>query len=482
MKNIRSEYIKESLLDYENLANALKKNTSSAVRELLGEAVRDTYKKILSESEDEKEEDEKEYEVEEEKDTDSEKTNEAEKSEGEDEETTKVTEEAEDEDGSELGTETEVEPMAQDAEVEDNAEVEVPNSEDEGEWAEFDQYKVSDDEYDFSTAQDEDIVKVYKLLKDTDQVLVNVNKEKQTVTINDNESGNEYLLDLGSMIDGGETNVEDTSDGEINDDFDNMNESIVFEVALNEYDSHVGYTDNYQKKDVMTNPGMSEPGKNVEDWDAGLPKGTKKPWASKGSSAPFNECGDGEAVIDEEDEMMDEATNVGGFVQQNSTSKSHVPNSSGRKARNSSVGGVKTKSTSEPRYSTNESKMIARVKKIESENKQLKEALTKFRSVLSEAALINYNLGQIVKLVSENTTTKDEKKSIIERFGNEATTIEESKKLYATIARELQNKPMMDLNESKQFTANGSKQINETPIYKSEDLMQSLDLMHRLCK
>lgn len=497
MKNIRSEFIKESLLDYENLANTLKENTSCIVKDLLGEAVRDTYNQILSES-DEKEEEEDEYEVEEVKDTDSEKTNDAEKTEDSEEESVEEVTEEDEEDGSELGTEGETEDVSaveepQEGEVETETEVETtePNSDESGEWAEFDKYKVSDDEYDFSTAQDEDIVKVYKLLKDTDQVLVNVNKEKQTVTINDNESGNEYLLDLSSVNGNDETPSDGSDEDDLTNDFENMNESIVYEVALNEYDSHVGYTDNYQKKDVMTNPGMSEPGKNVEDWDAGLPKGTKKPWAGKGNSKPFNECGASEPTIEEEDdvmeeeeEVMDEATNVGGFVQQNSTSKSHIPNSNGRKARNSSVAGVKTKSTSEPRYSTttNESKMMARVNKIAAENKQLKEALNRFRTVLAEAAVINFNLGQIVKLVTENTTTSDEKKLIIDRFGKEAKTVEESKKLYATISRELQSKSTMNINEEKQFTTSGSKRINETPIYQSQDVMQSLDLMHRLCK
>ena len=40
----------------------------------------------------------------------------------------------------------------------------------------------------------------------------------------------------------------------------------------------------------------------------------------------------------------------------------------------------------------------------------------------------------------------------------------------------------MDINEDKQFTTNGSKMINEQQIYQSKDLLESLDLMHRLCK
>ena len=68
MKNngkIRSNFVKESLLDYNNLANTLKENTSSAVRDILNEAVLEQYAKILNEDED------KDYDVEEVDDTDS---------------------------------------------------------------------------------------------------------------------------------------------------------------------------------------------------------------------------------------------------------------------------------------------------------------------------------------------------------------------------------------------------------------------------
>ena len=48
-KKIRSNFVKDSLLDYSNLSNTLKENTESAVRELLKETVLDEYAKILTE-------------------------------------------------------------------------------------------------------------------------------------------------------------------------------------------------------------------------------------------------------------------------------------------------------------------------------------------------------------------------------------------------------------------------------------------------
>ena len=490
MKEIRSNFVKESLLDYETLANSLKENTSNAVRDLLNEAVRETYTKLLTE------ESEDEYEVEEVNDTDSEETNDAEQN------NELPAEESSDEFDN---AESEL-PAEEPTEVsQDGAEEGLENGTSEtDEWAEFDKYKISDDEYDFSNAEDEEIVKVYKLLKDEDQVLVNVDKESQKVEIKDNQTGAEYLLDLSSFGGGcsgadcemsAEEPMDDNLDFGGNDaesdlDFenDNMNEQRIFEVVLNEYDSHVGYTDNYQKKDVMTTPSNEEPGKNVNDWDAGVPKGKAKPWASKGSDKPFDKKVNEEEVVEEnEEETIEEAgMNVGGFVHQNSTSRSDVPNSNGRKARNMHQGAAQVKGTATPRYSsaTNESKMMSKVNKILKENEELKTALGKFKTVLQEAAVTNVNLGQIIKLISENSTTKAEKQEIIERFGKEAKTVEQSKSLYESISRELKKNAnnSINLTEDKQFTTNGSKMINETQIYQSKDLLDSLDLMNRLCR
>ena len=115
-------------------------------------------------------------------------------------------------------------------------------------------------------------------------------------------------------------------------------------------------------------------------------------------------------------------------------------------------------------------------------NEEWMEVEEHIKKVLEEAAVTNVNLGQIIKLISENSTTKDEKQEIIARFGKEAKTVEQSKQLYETISRELSKNNTMNINEEKQFTTNNSKMINETQIYKSQDVMESLDLMHRLCK
>ena len=501
--NVRSKVVKQSLLDYNTLANSLKENTESAVKTLLDEAVRDTYAKLLSEDDD------KDYEEKEVDDTSSDITDDAESSD-------KSTDDVEDAD---TGMETDNEVDDADVEGEDNEPVETSAEADgdvgdgEEEWAEFDKYKISDDEYDFSNAEDEEIVKVYKLMKNDDQILVHKD-DNGNVNIQDNETGAEYLISLGddssSIASDDEiiTDDEGADDFGAEDDFENNNEDMnestekLFELVL-EYDSNVGYTDNYQKKDVMTNPGMSEPGKHVNDWDAGVPKGTEKPWSGypgkkNKADKPFN-AGKGKQLEEEDmieepmeecgdfDTPVEEATNVGGFVQQNSTSKSHVPNSNGRNARSMSKGGRRVKGTTTPRYSGGEEDAISegfmkRANKVLSENKELKSALTGVMKSLKEAAVTNHNLGMIIKLISENSTTQDEKKEIISRFSKEAKTVDASKNLYESISRDLKKSKKMSITEDKSLTVEGSKKINETKIYQSPDVLESLDLMHRMMK
>ena len=491
-KKIRSKAVKESLLDYETLTNSLKENTESAVKNLLGEAVRDTYAKLLSEDDNDEEYNEEEVE-----DTDfdtasddaeNEDVNTASDDKGEDEGSDNLDSE---------GSEETLDNAGMDAEsdgdtLEDNADGDTleDNADGDDEWAEFDKYKVSDDEYDFSNAEDEEIVKVYKLMKDDDQILVHKDDEGK-VNLKDNETGAEYLIDLG-----GDTVEEEDDFGaedDLNNELDNMDESNerLFELVL-EYDSNVGYTDNYQKKDVMTNPGMSEPGKNVNDWDAGVPKGDKKPWSGypgkkNKADKPFN-AGKGK-TIEEEDDIESVPTDIEecgeleearyGKVQRHSKTKSHIGTNIGEEEYPEVTHSY---STSEKGYNAGnvDESIRRRINKTLKENKELKETLTGIMKSLKEAAVTNHNLAQIIKLISENATSQDEKKEIIARFAKEGKTIEASKNLYESINNDLKKSNKMNLTEDKSLTVESSKKINETPIYKSQDIMESLDLMHRM--
>ena len=183
---------------------------------------------------------------------------------------------------------------------------------------------------------------------------------------------------------------------------------------------------------------------------------------------------DGGAMPTENEVPVDEQKNVGGFVQQNSVTRSDIPNSNGRKARNAHQGAKQVTGTADNRST------MAEMKKLKAENKALKEAILAIRKNLSEAYVTNANLGKITKLFLENTTSQSEKIDIVNRFSNEAKTIEQSKALYESIKRELNktNRAALNINES--VTANGSKSLNEDKVYKSADLLKTIDFMNRV--
>ena len=547
---IRSKVVKESLLDYNNLANTLKENTTSAVKDLLSEAVRDTYSKILTESDDD-DDDDKDYDVEEVDDTDS--GTDADNADNLTDDTDDSDVEGSDDadDDTDFDGDGDVDDVDSDSGVDDNGDLTgetTASGEDENgdEWSEFDKYKVSDGEYDLSNAEDDEIVKVYKLLNNDDQVIVNKTDDNK-VSIKDNETGAEYLLDLGDDTDTAMTEDEydpesddlaydsdsdfddtdddvddddidnsdyddtdddadddsedyDDSEGEDNDD-DDMNESRIYEIAINEYDSNLGYTDNYQNKDVLSTRGLSvADSKDSDDWGSkGLRnRGGSKPWSGKKNSASENQpfTGAKGKTVEEDDMPMDDSGSDGTMTEsagemgakmgahaRMTGTKFHANNNRTR------VPYVKHHVSRAGEYVGDEDGTQAenesirrKANKIFAENKELKNALGKFKNVLKEAAVTNVNLGQIIKLISENTTSQDEKKEIIARFGKEAKTVQQSKNLYEAISRDLQKKGKLNINEDRQFGVNGSKQINETQIYQSQDLLESLDLMHKICK
>jgi hypothetical protein len=115
---------------------------------------------------------------------------------------------------------------------------------------------------------------------------------------------------------------------------------------------------------------------------------------------------------------------------------------------------------------------------LESENKELKEsqekmvdALKQFRQKLQEVAVFNSNLAHVVRLFTENTTTKEEKVEIVKRM-DEAKSLKESKTMFKTIAKELEGtKTTKTIQESVDDKVNktastGSKEIiTESQVY-----------------
>ena len=259
---------------------------------------------------------------------------------------------------------------------------------------------------------------------------------------------------------------------------------VLFEVDL-------GYTDNYQDKDPIKGLSNNEPSKSGKSWHKGVPTGTQKPWAgpSKPKGDPFGK------TVDEEEEKCcpkcgkcgaectcDKEIEEANLSQSrwNDTHANHnrVPAANEDEYRRQGMQKTSKGTEYRPVSSKNESKEVRAIK---AENRELKKAVIELRKNLKEAYMTNVNLGKITKLFLENTTSKAEKIDIVNRFANEANTIDKSKALYESISRELNkknNSNPMNINETSQ-TANGTKALNENS-YKSQEVLKTIDFMNRV--
>ena len=480
--NKNKKSISETLLEMDELTKAIKKESKETISQLLSETVRGMINEAISVDD---EDDEEDYEIEDDATVDT---------------------DIEGNDEPEMG----VEEAADDAE--------------DDEWKQYEDFKVGDDAYDLSGENgDEHIVKVFKLLKDDDDVVIK--DDNGTISLKDNETGAEYVIQTGCdstsceatktvepETEDDDFDVEDDTeeeseyefefDSETEDDSDdmeddNMEDDDMEDDEFSEEDNNdeedetmkegkemvfeidLGYTDSYQDKDPIKGLSNNEPSKSGKSWHKGVPTGTNKPWAGNtdGKGEPFEKkvaCCEGEDLnvempVDEmTDAPLDEATNV------------TLPN------RRKKVKSHSMQQKDYPKVAHHDSKnadykaLEETCKKLQKENKELKAIIPQIKKAMNESVIVNYKLGRIVKLFSENTTTKKEKIDIINRFNEEAKTINETKALYESVKRELNNgvkaTPMM---ENKISVANKTS-LNETTVYQSNDVREMIDLMNRM--
>lgn len=498
--------VKQAVLEAIDMKNAIKEESKDILKEMLGEAVKNAIRESVEDNDDEDS-----YDV------------------VDDEPETDNVEEPESTDEP-----SEEEPESTDDESEEDDESkedDEPSEEDEeDDWSEFEDYQTDDDDtYDLTNVEDYDqIVKVYKLMKDDDQVVVK--QEGDTISLKDNETGNEYVIDLGTDSDEsieGESEEEGVTEGIVKedagediagipnqenntefeftpDDIDNLEQPEVEESKKGKkvmkerkekiYEVSLGYTDEYQHEDPIDGLSTTEPSKSGRQIDKGIKSpGTEKPWAgpSKDKGNPFGktveegveECTGAECKTECNEENVDEATNVGGAVQQRTSDKSHIP-------ANRKQFGPKVKrhvSTAPDGYDEmveSLKKEIANLKKIneayKKENAVLKEGTKKLKKNINEAYVVNTNLAKITRLFTENVVSQDEKREIVNRFANEAKTVEQSKTLYENIDKELKkNNKQITLENKIPSNVNGAQTINENK-YKSQELLNTLDLIKRM--
>ena len=464
MTKVRSEYIKKMMAESHNLEDKLKDVAQSTINSILEEKTNKNLRQILSEDEDSFSEEEV------------------------DDDVTLGNSDASDEEGAS----TEVGSTAGD------------DSADDSEWDDLEKYKDEDGEYDLRSMDKDELVKVLKVMSPDDAVRI-VKNDDDTLTVTDESNDEEYELELDDdMNEFGDDNDDmgefgdDDEEIEIeiggDDDFDGddvdgeeeieivPDDDDEFEVELDE--SNLGYTDNYQKKTAMTTPDNHEPAdpKSTYSMDGGVPTGTEKPWVGPKKKSPYdddvnegceNECG----YIEEGGHTV---TQDGPYSR--GDSKTWTNDASHKTPRNGSRAGVKEKGTADNMYSDVSESIKKKANQIFLENKQLKALMGKLQNQVNEAIVVNQSLANVIKIINENATTVNEKKDILRRF-NECTTREESNKLYSVISEELKREGKTHSNVAGTINSQLSESRDravETPMFKSQDLSDTLNFMSRL--
>ena len=468
MTKVRSEYIKKMMAESHNLEDKLKDVAQSTINSILEEKTNKNLRQILSEDEDSFSEEEV------------------------DDNVTLGSSYASDEEGASTDVDSteEVDSTADD------------DSADDSEWDDLEKYKDEDGEYDLRSMDKNELVKVLKVMSPDDAVRI-VKNDDDTLTVTDESNDEEYELELdndmdefddaGDMGEFGdddeEIEIEIDGDDDFNgDDVDGEEEIEIvpdddeIEVELDE--SNLGYTDNYQKKTAMTTPDNHEPAdpKSTYSMDGGVPTGTEKPWVGPKKKSPYdddvnegceNECG----YIEEGGHTV---TQDGPYSR--GDSKTWTNDASHKTPRNGSRAGVKEKGTADNMYSDVSESIKKKANQIFLENKQLKALMGKLQNQVNEAIVVNQSLANVIKIINENATTVNEKKDILRRF-NECTTREQSNKLYSVISEELKREGKTHSNVAGTINSQLSESRDravETPMFKSQDLSDTLDFMNRL--
>jgi hypothetical protein len=136
----------------------------------------------------------------------------------------------------------------------------------------------------------------------------------------------------------------------------------------------------------------------------------------------------------------------------------------------------------------NKSEELAKVNSLVNDFKlvenEYKTAIGKLKNQLQEVALFTSNLTYAVKLMTENSTTKDEKLDILKRFDS-AKTLTESREIFnsmETLFTASKVTPEKTLEERVLSTnkASGSTKLNESTAYKNPQLERMLDIIGKI--
>tara|TARA_R110002126_G_scaffold1909_4_gene11389 strand:+ start:10187 stop:11530 length:1344 start_codon:yes stop_codon:yes gene_type:complete len=314
-------------------------------------------------------------------------------------------------------------------------------------------------EMDMTAASDDEVLKIYKKLTDSDEIEVVVDDNEIELSVN--EPG-DFLIKM--------------DDSEGMDD-----EPMDMDVANMEPMEPVGDMDDMDMDDEIDVDMDDEIDVDMDDEDMDDDEEEVMYEIDLGEMEE-NELMDECDLNDEEGDPLEEKISQNAVDERRSGGKLTSTKASGAKQQAKFLGHKVNESKIIKKYNV----LLTEAKQLKNKNEEYKGALRKFRTMLAETVVFNSNLTYVTKLFMEHSTTKQEKESVFKRFDNEVSTLKESKQLYKRIASEFgSRKP---INESinkkliKSVNTGVSKQLTESTAYVDKETSRIIGLMKRVDK
>jgi len=372
---------------------------------------------------------------------------------------------------------------------------------------------VDDDTIDLTGASDEEILRVFKAMKDEDGIIVK--KENDMLHLSDENEDVDYLIQLGESYDefdeeeeeeeeeemenegviyelhiDSEMDDEDFMDSDM-DDEDFMDSDMDFEEEEYEMPSRRmkpikdDYFDMTEEEEFVMEASKFK-SKGIGMGNASKFKYGKKPNQDGGFDVKKKQgtrgVGMGKAKFEYKEEV-----NTGKKPVRKPTVKKVETKEASRTYGNGSKSGRGLRKGITPNRNLNLESKNEELNLLREKNEEYRKALNLFRTKLNEVAVFNSNLAYATRLFTEHSTTKQEKINVLRRFDG-VETIKESKNLYKTIKDELSTTTSTDntINESfernliKTPTSGSAANLIESKTYENPQFMRMKDLMSKL--
>ena len=339
---------------------------------------------------------------------------------------------------------------------------------------------------DLTDKSDEDVIKHFNLMEPADEIEI-VQTPEGGVQINIQPAKGEEESEEGSEEMPADDNVDEYNEKpmeEIVDEMIDLGEEPMYEIEISEEDLNevakeaIAHIANKGGSTLNGVSKLEEPAKE----NGMIKNAATKHMATKGGSVPTGE------------KKLEEPAKENGVIKNAATKDIHesTQNKAGNKNKekelHESLVVMRKKYQETVAENNKKTQELNSFKTLAEEFKgsetEYKSAIKNLKSQLQEVALFSSNLTYAIKLITENSTTKDEKFNILKRFDS-AKSLNESREIFNSLQDQLVSgktatKQVIEDKIMETPKASGSSKLNESTAYQNPQLSRMLDIIGKI--